>query len=454
MSEFKYACPVCGQHIKCDSSQAGTVMDCPTCFQKITVPQAPASDEQKFILTGSKVTEKRTSVLAAAGAVVPEKQIPGAAIVLAIVLLLLVAGAGVFFFGGKVFHHQPAEAWQTSDIGDIGASGSFSLANGVFTISGSGADIWNQADSFRYVFQELTNDCTFTARVLNLKNTDIWAKAGVMFRASLAPDSPYAMALVTAASGIAFQQRTHTGSPATSVLIVPKLAAPCWLRLVRQANTFTAYSSTDGAAWSPLGTTTVPSGRPIFAGLAVTAHNNSGILCEAQFDNVTLQTKLAAAPKLAAPAANDTNWLLVLGTNPIPDTPVAGRIHGQNFIIERANFQNGTLTLRAGTRGTTEFGVTVNFQGAQAEALAGKNLNILADTNKSARVTLRWKDADGTVQKASYDDSYALRLEFGELANNRLPGEIYLCTPDAEKSYLLGSFNADARKPKPKAPKK
>jgi len=116
MSEFKYACPVCGQHIKCDSSQAGTVMDCPTCFQKITVPQAPASDEQKFILTGSKVTEKRTSVLAAAGAVVPEKQIPGAAIALAIVLLLLVAGAGVFFFGGKVFHHQPAGAWRTSAI--------------------------------------------------------------------------------------------------------------------------------------------------------------------------------------------------------------------------------------------------------------------------------------------------------------------------------------------------
>jgi len=58
MSEFKYACPVCGQHIKCDSSQAGTVMDCPTCFQKITVPQAPEGEDQKFILTGSKVVDK------------------------------------------------------------------------------------------------------------------------------------------------------------------------------------------------------------------------------------------------------------------------------------------------------------------------------------------------------------------------------------------------------------
>jgi DNA-directed RNA polymerase subunit RPC12/RpoP len=58
MSEFKYACPVCGQHMMCDSSQAGTVMECPTCFQKITAPQAPASDDAKFIITGTKVGER------------------------------------------------------------------------------------------------------------------------------------------------------------------------------------------------------------------------------------------------------------------------------------------------------------------------------------------------------------------------------------------------------------
>ena len=58
MSEFKYACPVCGQHIRCDSSQSGSMMECPTCFQKITVPQAPTTDEQKFIITGTKKGER------------------------------------------------------------------------------------------------------------------------------------------------------------------------------------------------------------------------------------------------------------------------------------------------------------------------------------------------------------------------------------------------------------
>src|ERR1039457_7177845 len=58
MSEFKYACPVCGQHIQCDSTQSGTVMECPTCFQKITAPQAPKTDDPKFIITGTKVGER------------------------------------------------------------------------------------------------------------------------------------------------------------------------------------------------------------------------------------------------------------------------------------------------------------------------------------------------------------------------------------------------------------
>jgi len=162
------------------------------------------------------------------------------------------------------------------------------------------------------------------------------------------------------------------------------------------------------------------------------------------------KTQKPEKPAVVAPHASDANWMLTLGTNPIPGATVAGRIHGQDFIIERASFQNGSLTLRAGTRGAVEFGAFINFGGAQAESLSGQTINVMTNAEKAARVSFRWKDASGTVQKENYDDSYAMRLEFGALANNRLPGKIYLCTPDAEKSYLMGTFNADARKPRPK----
>src|ERR1035438_6462933 len=62
-----------------------------------------------------------------------------------------------------------------------------------------------------------------------------------------------------------------------------------------------------------------------------------------------------APPPLVAPHANDTNWMLDLGKAAIPDSTAAGRIHGRDFIAERAVLQNGTLTLRAGRNGTVEF---------------------------------------------------------------------------------------------------
>ncbi len=286
MSEFKYACPVCGQHMMCDASQGGAVMECPTCFQKIVAPQAPAPDS-KFILTGSKFTEKKISqtlINATAPAAVPEKSFPLAIIL--VLALVAAAGAGVFAFRGKIF--KSSGGAQTNEV---------AVVNG---------------------------------------------------------------------------------------------------------------------------------------------------------ESLTKPTK----PAVVAPPASDANWTLALGTNTIADTTAAGRIHGQDFIVERATFRDGSLMLRAGTKGAVEFAAFVNFAGAQAESLAGKTINVMSDAERAARVQLRWKDAAGEVQRKEFTNGYAMRLEFSALANNHLPGKIYLCTPDAEKSYLLGSFNADARKPKPKAPKK
>jgi DNA-directed RNA polymerase subunit RPC12/RpoP len=105
MSEFKYACPICGQHMKCDSSQSGTVMECPTCFQKITAPQAPATDDSKFIITGTKVGGRPIpAVVANAEALptrAPEKSFPGPAVVF--IVLFCVAAVVLFVFHENIF---------------------------------------------------------------------------------------------------------------------------------------------------------------------------------------------------------------------------------------------------------------------------------------------------------------------------------------------------------------
>ena len=290
MSEFKYACPVCGQHIRCDSTQSGSVMDCPTCFQKIIVPQAPANADSPLIITGQKFVEKKPVKEPVMVSPVVEKTFPVAAVALAIALLMaLVAGAVAYLMFGNGAKSVPA--------------------------AGSGPGVTNVA-------------------------------AG-------------------------------------------------------QAPTPTAKKE---------------------------------------------------KPALVAPPANDTNWVQNLAEVTIPEGPVAGRIHGADFIVERAYFQNGTLTLREGTRGPFEFGLSIVFQGLQAEALSGQTINVSTNVAKAVKVAMRWK-GDGEAGRESYESGYALRLEFGTLAKNRLPGKIYVCLPDEGKSYLMGTFSADARKPKPKAPK-
>ena len=280
MSEFKYACPVCGQHIKCDSSQSGTVMECPTCFQKITAPQAPKTDDPKFIITGTKVGERPIpAAVADSGAAptpIPEKSFPGPAIIF--IVLFCVAAVGLFAFHGKIFKSTGGQ-----------------------------------------------------------------------------------------------------GAPGTS-----------------------------------------PSQKPV-------------------------KPPPPPKPVVVAPPANDTNWMLDLAAVTIPDSTAAGRVHGRDFICDRAILQGGTLTLR----GATDLGATINFGGVLPEALAGQSINVATNAEKAARVILRWKE-DNLSLRENFTNGYALRIEFGLLDNNHLPGKVYLCMPDAEKSYLLGTFTVEVRKPKPK----
>jgi DNA-directed RNA polymerase subunit RPC12/RpoP len=288
MNEFKYACPVCGQHIKCDVSQAGTVMECPTCFQKITVPQAPTTADQKFILTGSKVMEGKISKPEdAGGGGVSEKKFP----VVKGLLLLAVVGIVVFALRGKISNLVSAWVWRAGDVGAVGAAGSFSRSHGVFTVNGSGADTWRRADGFYFVFQTLNGDGALTARVLNLKNTDLWAKAGVMIRENTNAGSMFAMSCIRPDGQVQSVWRKATDGEADSSALAGGPDYPKWVKIVRNGNSFSAYYKVkpeDG--WLPIGAPqTISMASKVQIGLVVCAHN-AGTLCLAQFDQVALLT--------------------------------------------------------------------------------------------------------------------------------------------------------------------
>jgi hypothetical protein len=55
ISELKFACPVCRQHIACDPGLGGLQMECPTCLAKIIIPKAPTGATTKLILRARQV---------------------------------------------------------------------------------------------------------------------------------------------------------------------------------------------------------------------------------------------------------------------------------------------------------------------------------------------------------------------------------------------------------------
>jgi len=62
--------------------------------------------------------------------------------------------------------------------------------------------------------------------------------------------------------------------------------------LLRQGDTFTAYYY-DNGEWIEQGSADIVMTDPVYIGMAVTAHNDTGPLCTAQFDRVCSNTFLS-----------------------------------------------------------------------------------------------------------------------------------------------------------------
>jgi hypothetical protein len=177
--------------------------------------------------------------------------------------------------------------WQDQDIGSVGMTGSASASGGTFTVYGSGADIWDTADAFHFVYQTLSGDGEIVARVTGLGNTDEWAKAGVMIRETLDPGSRFADMVITPGQGASFQWRDTTGGNCGFVQ-TPGLAAPAWVKLTRTGNSLSGFMSSNGSTWTPVGSAiTVSMANPVYVGLCLTAHNN-GALTSATIESVSV----------------------------------------------------------------------------------------------------------------------------------------------------------------------
>jgi len=186
----------------------------------------------------------------------------------------------------------PAD-WSCDDVGGALPNGADNLTNGTWHETGGGGDIWDTADSFHLVSQQLSGDGMVTARVTSQENIDPWAKAGPMIRSTTDPGSPYYAAFVTPGNGIVVQWRsTADGFPGQLQIAG---AVPAYLAVGRSTNvngetSYTAYTSTDGTTWTAVpGSTQVLNlaAQPLLAGFAITSHNQ-GVGSAVSLDHVAV----------------------------------------------------------------------------------------------------------------------------------------------------------------------
>ncbi|HOX55382.1 MAG TPA: hypothetical protein P5205_01415 [Candidatus Paceibacterota bacterium] len=283
MSEFKFACPVCGQHITADASTSGGQIDCPTCFQKIVVPQAPGSQETKFILSASQVAKPR-----------------------------------------------PVAAEGRSGLGPLGRSTErtslAALVALLLLLGGAGAAL--------YVFRDR------------------------IFKPALKPP------------------------PAAT-------------------------------------------------------------------NAVALTSNAPVAINPTHPIPTNIAWTLEPAKATIPETTAAGSIHGSGFLCERTTVQGGILSLRQGRAWPPDLGITLIFPVRPGEELTGKTIEIAPGHPRPLRIVLRWKDEQQESITETFRDGYVLKISFGQPAEGRLPGRLYLGLPDAARSFVAGTFEAEIRKPQP-----
>jgi hypothetical protein len=175
-------------------------------------------------------------------------------------------------------------SWKLDDIKDNKASVSYD--NGAFSIEGGGRDIWGGIDQFAFLNQEAGKDAFISARIISQSNPDPWAKTGLMFRESTAPDSKFVMISITPVNGISLQWREINGGTCNKKDF-QAVTLPFFFKLSRTGSTFSAYKSADETEWELLGEVNLNQTFPekYLIGMEVCSHSSQDLNLS-KFDQV------------------------------------------------------------------------------------------------------------------------------------------------------------------------
>ncbi|MCH8540674.1 MAG: fibronectin type III domain-containing protein [Opitutales bacterium] len=288
--------------------------------------------------------------------------------------------------------------WENADIGPVATAGHAEFINESFAVWANGHDNHLRADAQHVVYKSLEGDGEIITRLAEyLPEDTIPHQAGIFIRESMAQNAPnvfLAWQSDDTARLIARSQTSGTNSQIGST----EATDGVWLRLVREGNSFAAYTGNDGYGWSLLSSTTVNMSSDAYIGFAVVGGEPED-LAEAVFEFSSITTDTSSS----VPSEEDEG---VDGLTQVEEVyGAAGTSVSGSWV------SSGDSTYNISRRGTMEYSLSVPSDGLYVVEIEGRarngeaidqhyfDLNVSLDGVNLGRHTLVSKEADaGTVQ--------------------------------------------------------
>lgn len=322
------------------------------------------------------------------------------------------------------------------DIGAVSPSGSSSYSNNVWTVTGSGTDIYTHAaDGFHFVYKEVTGNCSVIAKVETVGGSSLNSRAGVMIRSDLTATSAQ-RAWITIKSGKRAEGFMHGWTEVRGGSNWERAERPIpldsyWVKIERIGDMIGMYYSTDGTSWA-----VEVEGRfagfngKAYIGLAVCSNKN-GALDTAVFSNVSVtggqggMLTIPAAPHsvYAYPGNNQVQlrWLFSFGA--------------VSYTVKRATSENGTYTTIASDISGNSFMDTqvTNGQTYYYKVCAINTAGVSADSPSDAatlKVPYVPQTLNGLYRIIATHSGKAIEVKNGSMADGALL---------AQKNYSFSS---------------
>jgi TolB protein len=196
-----------------------------------------------------------------------------------VLTLRLLTGLGFLLFTSSVNAQTSIGVFDAhQDIGAVKRAGSasFSAASQVYSLSGSGTNIWGQSDEFQFVWKKIKGDFIVYSRTNLLGKTgQAHRKTGWMARASLDPTSPQVSAALHGDGLTLLQYRRKVG--ATTEEDTASIKNADVIQLERRGTTFTLRAAKFGEPFQVRQVSNIDLGEELYVGLFMCAHDKEGL---------------------------------------------------------------------------------------------------------------------------------------------------------------------------------